>query len=198
MEYYLAVLVFSAVCGFTPGPNNIMLMTSGLNHGIKKTLPHYFGVVLGYPFMLALLGAGLASIFINFPLVHLALKCIGVVYIIFLAWKIANAGNPDANQKLRAPLSFLQGAAFQWFNPKGVLFAIGSIAAFTSPETMVENLIFIVFANMLVAFASAATWLVLGSGLQRLIQSDKQVLVFNWTMAFLLVLSIVPILTMHI
>lgn len=198
MEYYFAVLLFSAACGFTPGPNNLMLMTSGLNHGVKKTIPHYFGVILGYGMMLAILGAGLASVFLNYPAIHLTLKYVGVCYILFLAWKIANAGNPDANQELRAPLTFIQGALFQWLNPKGILFAIGSIAAFTSPETMLENLVFIVFANIFIGSMSAATWLMLGTALQKLIQSPKQVMYFNFAMAFFLILSIIPILTMQV
>lgn len=148
--------------------------------------------------MLAILGTGLASIFLKYPVIHLILKYVGICYILFLAWKIANAGNPDADQELRAPLTFIQGALFQWLNPKGVLFAIGSIAAFTAPETMLQNLVFIVFANMFIGFMSAATWLMLGTALKKLIQSPKQLVIFNYSMAFLLALSIVPILNMQV
>lgn len=197
MEYYLAVLLFSAVAAATPGPNNMMLMASGVNHGVRKSLPHYVGCVLGFALMLAVLGIGLASVFLNYPIIHLVLKYIGISYMLFLAWKIANAGNPKANASLKKPMTFVQAVLFQWVNPKGILFAVSVIAAFTTQETLIANLVFIVVANIFIGATSLGIWLILGSAMQRLIQSNRQVLIFNISMASLLALSVIPILTME-
>ena len=174
-----------------------MLLASGLNHGIKKSLPHFFGCIFGFAFMLALLGIGLASVFFKYPMVHLILKYIGISYMLFLAWKIANAGNPKAKSSLKRPMTFMQGVLFQWVNPKVILFAVSVIAAFTTQETIVANLIFIVLANIFVGMAALGVWLLLGRAMQRLIQSDRQVLIFNIAMALLLALSVIPIMTME-
>jgi len=90
-----------------------MLVVSGLNHGVKKSLPHYFGICVGFPLMVTLIGFGLGSLLLEFPSIYLLIKILGISYLLFLAWKIANAGNFQAKKTLREPLNFLQGAAFQ-------------------------------------------------------------------------------------
>lgn len=193
MEHYLAFLLFSASSGFTPGPNNIMVMTSGLNHGISKTMPHCAGIWVGFPLMVAAVGFGLSAVFINYPVVHQVVKFIGIAYLIFLAWKIANAKNPEAGEDLKKPLSFVQAVAFQWVNPKAWVVIIGAVAAYTSGDNLALQIIFIMLTFLAIGILSTSLWLLMGASLKKIIQSQTQLQIFNITMAVLLVLSIVPI-----
>ena len=190
LEIYLAIATFCFVTTITPGPNNIMLMTSGLNHGIRKTLPHYFGIFLGFPAMVAAIGLGLGAVFFAYPIIHQTIKVIGIVYLLFLAWKIANAGNPEASDKLKKPFTFLQAVAFQWVNPKAWIIAIGAIATFTTAGNVTVQVIAIVIGYMTVGSACMALWLFLGASLQVLVQNPRRLKVFNVCMAVLLVVSV--------
>ena len=197
MEYYLSVILFCLVTSITPGPNNIMLMSSGLNHGVLKTVPHISGIIIGFPLMVAALGFGLGTIFLNYPVMHQVIKIAGVSYLLFLAWKIANTTRANAGNHLREPLTFMQAAAFQWLNPKAWVIAIGAIAAFTTVGKFEVQVIIIVFTYLFVGTFSMGLWLLMGASLQKILHSQKQLQVFNVVMAILLVLSIVPIVVME-
>jgi threonine/homoserine/homoserine lactone efflux protein len=192
MEYYLSLITFTFVAGITPGPNNLMLVVSGLNHGIRKSLPHYFGICIGFPLMVAVIGFGLGALFLRFPSIYLLIKTLGISYLLFLAWKIANAGNMQAARALREPLTFLQGAAFQWINPKAWVVAIGAMAAFTVQGKVVESVIAIILAYLILGFIYSAVWLTLGQVLQKFLSDKSRVRAFNILMSVLLVLSIIP------
>lgn len=193
MEYYLAVIAFTFVGAITPGPNNIMLMASGLNHGIHKSLPHYLGICLGFPVMVLFVGFGFGAVFIQYPRMHQVIKVVGVVYLCYLAWKIANAGNPKASEGVGAPFTFLQAAAFQWVNPKAWAIAAGAIAAFTVVGRVSQSIAFITFSVLLAGFVGMGVWLMLGTSLKKLLRYDRRISYFNITMAILLLLSIVPL-----
>ena len=197
MEYYLSVILFCLVTSITPGPNNIMLMSSGLNHGVLKTVPHISGIIIGFPLMVAALGFGLGTIFLNYPVIHQFIKIAGVSYLLFLAWKIANTTRANAENHLREPLTFMQAAAFQWLNPKAWVIAIGAIAAFTTVGNFEVQVVIIVFTYLFVGSFSMGLWLLMGASLQKILHSQKQLQVFNVVMAILLVLSIVPIVVME-
>lgn len=198
MEFYLSISIFCLVTSITPGPNNIMLMTSGLNHGVLKTAPHFLGIVVGFPLMFAALGFGLGTLFLRYPMIHQIIKILGTGYLLFLAWKIANATNNQANDQLKKPLTFLQAAAFQWLNPKAWVIAIGAIATFTSIGNMASEVITIIIGYLILGSLSMAVWLLLGTSLQRIIRSDRQLRLFNIFMAILLLLSVIPIAIMQI
>ena len=91
MEFSLAFILFTFSMSITPGPNNVMLMASGLNFGVNKSLPHLFGVCLGFPSMFILVGLGLGVVFEQYPIIHDVIKVLGIVYLIYLAWQIAHA-----------------------------------------------------------------------------------------------------------
>ena len=107
-------------------------MSLGLNHGVIKSTPHFAGIIIGFPLMVAAIGLGLGAIFLNYPTIHQLIKIIGIIYLLFLAWKIANTANSTAGMHLKRPLTFIQAAAFQWLNPKAWVIGIGAIAHFTS------------------------------------------------------------------
>ena len=197
MEYYLSVILFCLVTSITPGPNNIMLMSSGLNHGVLKTIPHISGIIVGFPLMVAALGFGLGTIFLNYPVIHQVIKIVGISYLLFLAWKIANTSNANAGKQLKKPFTFIQSAAFQWLNPKAWVIAIGAIATFTTVGNIEIQVIIIVFTYLFVGAFSMGLWLLMGASLQKILRSQKQFQVFNVAMAILLVMSVAPMVIME-
>lgn len=171
-----------------------MLMSSGVNFGVHRSLPLVFGVMLGFPAMFVAIGLGLGTVFQRFPVIHNVITVVGVIYLLYLAWKIAGSGKPaEADTKAR-PLTFIQAALFQWVNPKAWIMAMGAIAAFTTSGPDINQQVFnIAGIFMLASVPSAWTWLLFGVGLQRLLADDQWRKRFNLGMAGLLVLSMVPV-----
>lgn len=193
-EFYASVLLFCFASTGTLGPNAFMLISSGLNYGIKNSLPHYFGVVFGFPVLVAFIGFGLGSFFTQYPSFHQAIKILGVSYLLYLAWKIANTKSANTGSNLQKPLTFFQAAAFQWVNPKAWVIAIGAIATFTTHGNISTQIIFIIFACFLASLLCMGIWLVIGASLQTLIERPRQFQLLNIAMAFVLIVSIIPML----
>ena len=107
MEIVLSVLLFALVSTVTPGPNNIMIMTSGVNFGVWRTLPHYLGICFGFPAMVVAISLGLGKVFEAFPQLHLVIKVLGITYLLYLAWRIATTATEIDGEKTSKPLSFL-------------------------------------------------------------------------------------------
>lgn len=194
IEFYLTVLIFCFAAAGAPGPNAIMLVASGLNHGVRNSLPHYFGISLGFPLMVAVIGFGLGAVFTRYPIIHQVIKYLGISYLLFLAWKIANTKNARIHSSAKNPLTFFQAAAFQWVNPKAWVIAIGAIATFTDGNNMQLQITFITIAYLMACFLCMGLWLILGASLQRLIHKPKQFQRFNFLMAALLVISVIPMI----
>ena len=191
---YLTIILFAIATCVTPGPNNTMIMTSGLNYGIQRSLPHYLGIILGFPAMVVAVGLGLASLFEQYAVLHLLLKVAGASYLTFLAWKIASAPVSDLSVTEGTPFTFLQAAAFQWVNPKAWVLAVGATATYTvvgsdySLQVLVIAIIFLVFGAPCIML-----WLWFGASLKRLLQKPESVKYFNYAMATLLMLSLLPV-----
>ncbi len=192
MEYYLAIISFTFVAGITPGPNNMMLMASGLNHGVQKSIPHYLGICFGFPVMVAVVGFGMGAIFSKYPAIFLAIKLSGICYLLFLSWKVANADNLNAKQSTRDPLSFTQAAIFQWLNPKAWVIAVGALAAFTTQDNFTLSVITVIIVYFFMGFLCMGVWLKLGQALQQYLSHGKRRQFFNILMGLLLALSIIP------
>jgi threonine/homoserine/homoserine lactone efflux protein len=178
----------------TPGPNNIMLMTSGLNFGYKKSLPHVFGVMLGFSFMVVLIGLGIGIIFDNYPYVFNILNIVGITYLMWMAYKIASAStSPDDDVNVKRPFTFIQIVIFQWLNPKAWVMSITATTTFINiDENVFYQVLTIAFVYLLTGFISTHTWVFGGVFLKKLIKNEKALKGFNITMALLIVLSIVP------
>lgn len=194
-ETFTAVLLFSLVMGFTPGPNNMMLASSGATYGMRRTLPHLLGVTVGFPVMILLVGLGLASILLASPRLQLAMKIISCAYLLWLAVQIGrsrSAGDMAAGK----PMRFLAAAAFQWINPKAWLMAVGAITAYTSGRAsqLYLQVAIIALINVGVAFAATTTWAAFGAGIRRFLRTPSKLRLFNLLMALLLMGSVVPIL----
>ncbi|MBR9726875.1 LysE family translocator [Shewanella intestini] len=193
MELIAPIALFAFTSAVTPGPNNIMLMSSGLNFGIKRSLPHMLGICIGFPLMVLAVGLGLSAIFVTFPVLHTVIKVIGVVYLLYLAWLIANSSNKMESKNSSKPFSFIQAVAFQWVNPKGWIMAVGAMATFTTINApLTPQVITIALVFLSVALPCAGVWLGFGVALKKLLKDQRQQRIFNVLMALLLVASIVP------
>lgn len=190
----ISVFLFALSAAITPGPNNVMLMSSGVNFGIRRSVPLLMGVCIGFPAMFVGIGLGLGAVFQRYPQVHTLISVVGIVYLLYLAWRIARSGRPEQVKDIR-PLTFLQAAAFQWVNPKAWVMATGAIAAFTTASGSINQQVL----NMALIFITAAvpsalTWLLFGVGLQKLLADPLWLRRFNYLMAGLLVLSMLPVI----
>lgn len=194
-DLFLALSGFAIATLFTPGPNNLMLMASGANYGLRRTTPHLLGVALGFPMMAIGVGLGLAALFEAIPALELALKAIAILFLLWLAWKVATAAPPKEGGTGGRPLTFLQATAFQWVNPKAWAMAFGAMAAYAATggalRVVLVALVFAVFGLF-----SAVTWTLLGTQVRRVISTPARLRAFNWTMAALLILSLAPVLSL--
>ncbi len=171
-----------------------MLMASGLNYGLRRSLPHYLGIVFGFPLMILAVGLGIAQIFDAFPILHNILKVVGAAYLSYLAYKIATAPVNANAVNTGNPFTFLQAAAFQWVNPKAWVMAVGAIVTYTSigNDYLIEVTV-ITALFFLIGVPCIGCWLWLGASLQRILKSPQAIRWFNWSMATLLLASLIPV-----
>jgi threonine/homoserine/homoserine lactone efflux protein len=197
-ELIIALIGFAFVSSITPGPNNMMLMASGANFGIRRSIPHILGVGLGHSFMIIVLGAGLVQVFDTFPIMLVVMKWGSVAYLLYLSWKIANAApkSPDAPETEGKPLTFFQAAAFQWVNPKGWFMALTAISAYTADHSFGQVLL-VALTFMCTNLPSIFFWNALGQQARRFLNNQGRLRAFNITMAVLLVLTLIPIIRGH-
>lgn len=213
-----AVLAFAFVSGVTPGPNNVMMMVSGVNYGVRQSLPHYFGICVGFPVMLLCLGLGLGRVITEFPTVHSVVQTLGVLYLLWMAWKIASArpdplvldeqdfdgqatDGPSLEQAQSKPFTFFQAALFQWVNGKAWVMVMGAIATYTVVDPHVEGNFWVMAVQILVittcffmvGFVSAGVWLMGGVALKPWLSRERWLIRFNQVMGALLALSILPV-----
>ena len=195
MDYIFSLILFAVVSSATPGPNNILVMTSGLNFGIKKSLPVLCGICVGFSFMLLLVGFGFGQVFELFPRLHNIIKIAGVLYLLYLAWLISSSRDGFGAKEQSEPLTFLNGALFQWVNAKAWVVATGAIAAFTvSGSEFTTQTLILASTFLVISFPSVGIWLYFGSWLKRYLNNDTYRKWFNLSMSGLLVLSILPVI----
>lgn len=193
-ELLLAFVAFALVTSITPGPNNMMLLASGVNFGIRRSLPHMLGISLGFMVLVIAVGMGLGQLFERLPVLHDVLRYVGAAYLLYLAWKIAQSGAPQGRDTPSArPFTFLQAAAFQWVNPKAWIMAIGAITTYTPHEGFFTNVLLIAALFALVNCPSVGLWTVAGSLLRKWLDNPRALRAFNIGMALLLVASLYPI-----
>ena len=184
--------VFSFVASITPGPNNLMLLASGVNFGVRRTLPHMAGIQIGFNALVLAVGLGLGALFAAVPGLQLALKVACSLYLLYLAWHIATAGAISPTAESARPMKLSEAVAFQAVNPKGWAMAL-SVAAGYGGTSYVSTLV-----NMAVMFVVNApcmlVWALFGVGLREALSDARRLRMFNGVMAILLVLSILPFL----
>ncbi len=186
---------FAFVSSITPGPNNTMLLASGVNYGFRRTLPHIAGISLGCMVMLLLVGLGLGQVFAAVPQLYDVLRYAGAAYLLWLAWKIATAGMmTDQGTGGGRPLTFWQAAAFQWVNPKAWILVVGAVSTYAPREDFGRNVVVLAVLLGLVNAPSICVWAGFGTALRPFLSHPRRVRVFNVAMALLLLLSLLPML----
>jgi len=189
-----AFVVFATVMFFTPGPNNVMLLSSGLTYGFRPTLPHIAGITIGFAFMIGAVGLGFGAIFIAYPVLQTILKYAGSAYLIYLAAAIAMSGPISTDREgRRAPMTFWGAAMFQWVNVKGWVMVIGTITAYAGIAGFPWNITIQVMLSLVLGALSCSTWALFGSALRSLLTSARAVRTFNIVMAVLLLASLYPV-----
>ena len=190
----IAFVLFATVMYFTPGPNNIMLLSSGLTYGFRRTVPHILGITVGFAFMVGAVGVGLGAVFIAYPVLQTILKYAGAAYLIYLAAVIAMSEPVEADQaNARGPMTFWGAAMFQWVNAKGWVMVIGTITAYAAIAAFPLNIVIQVVLSLILGAVSCTTWALFGTALRPLLTSPTAVRAFNIVMALLLLASLYPV-----
>lgn len=189
-----ALAAYAFASSITPGPNNLMLMASGANFGVWRTVPHMLGVGVGFMVMVVLLGSGLIQAFDTYPVSYTVLKWASVAYLLYLALRIATAAPkaPDAPETAGKPFTFLQAAGFQWVNPKAWAMALTAISAYTAEHTL-AGVALVAFVFGIINIPSVGVWTVMGQQLRRVLTNPARLRAFNLTMAALLIATLWPI-----
>ncbi len=194
-DLLFALIVFAFVTSITPGPNNFMLLASGVNFGFRRTVPHMLGIAVGFFALLCAVGLGLGAALAAYPELHLALKILGGAYLLFLAWKIAMSRSLSGKGEGRErPMSFMAAAAFQWVNPKAWILALMAMAVYTDPQRPVLSVLFVTAAFLLVMAPAISTWVGFGTALRGFLADPARLKWFNIGMGILLALTLVPML----
>jgi threonine/homoserine/homoserine lactone efflux protein len=190
----IAFVLFATVMYFTPGPNNIMLLSSAVTYGFRRSLPHIAGITIGFAFMIGAVGLGLGAIFIAYPVLQTILKYAGAAYLIYLAAAIALSGPVKPGQdNQRGPMTFWGAAMFQWINAKGWVMVIGTITTYAAIASFPWNITIQVGISLLLGAASCTVWALFGTALRPLLSSERTVRIFNIVMAVLLLASLYPV-----
>src|SRR5690606_14905262 len=194
-ETFAALIVYSFVSSITPGPNNFMLLASGVNYGFTRTIPHMLGIGVGFASLLLGVGLGLGALLTAFPAMHLVLKVLGGGYLLYLSWRIAMSRTmgKGGNGKSR-PMSFLEAAAFQWVNVKAWVMAVTAMALYTNPQMPLGSVLLITLAFALVNLPCVSSWAAFGLALRGFLSDPTRLKWFNIGMGAALALTLWPML----
>ncbi|HKI16110.1 MAG TPA: LysE family translocator [Roseiarcus sp.] len=191
----MALAAFAFVAAITPGPNNLMLMTSGVKYGFGRTLPHLIGVILGFALMIAVVGFGLDVIFERFPIALPTMRVAGSLYMLWLALRIALARPIGQVEPGGRPIGFFAAAGFQWVNPKAWVMALSALSTYAGiVDDYSRSVLLTASLCGLIAVPCSGAWALFGASLSRVLRDPRVMRPFNWTMAALLVASIAPTL----
>ncbi|MDT9644744.1 LysE family translocator [Pseudomonas sp. JV245A] len=194
-DLLLAFALFALVTSITPGPNNTMLLASGVNFGFNRSIPHILGISCGFFVLVLAVGLGLGAVFEAYPLLYSELRYVGAAYLLYLAWKIARSGPlSDEQQHHGRPLGYWGAAAFQWVNPKAWVMAVGAISTYTPLQGYFTNVLVIAAVFALINAPTVSLWAACGSLLRNVLRNPRWLRLFNLLMAALLVLSLAPLL----
>ncbi|MGR3343740.1 MAG: LysE family translocator [Paracoccaceae bacterium] len=190
-EAFLSLIILAFATLFTPGPNNIMLASSGATFGFRRTLPHMLGIIIGFPAMILGVGFFLGQVFENSAVLRDVIRWLGAALMLWIAWKIATAGGLSSAKGRARPMRLHEAAAFQWVNPKAWAMIIAVTSQFVTGDNgrVVIPLIALVFATL--GLSSTTLWAGFGTAMTRWLKTPGRLKLFNRTMAALIAASIV-------
>jgi threonine/homoserine/homoserine lactone efflux protein len=195
MREMLAPLVlFALALCLTPGPNVVMVTASAANFGFRRAIPQMLGITLGFGVKVLAVGLGLAGVFHAEPRLQILLKYGGATYLLYLAWRIAHADAASSDATRARPINFVEAVLFTWINPKGWVTAVGALAAYTTVGDDALLQTYVIAGVLTVAcLASVVIWAGFGAAIARFLGSPRARAAFNWSMAGLLALSLIPV-----
>ncbi|MDN7425836.1 LysE family translocator [Burkholderia sp. AU45388] len=188
-----AGMLFALVTSITPGPNNTMLLASGVNFGFRRTMPHLFGISIGVAILMLCVGFGLGEAFKRLPLLYTILEAASVAYLLYLAWRIGTSGEVKAHGAKPRPMTFIEAAAFQWVNPKAWMMVLTAATTVQLSADYGMNAAWMSVVFILIGFPCICLWAAFGLGLRRFLSNPRALRIFNVTMAALLILSLYPL-----
>lgn len=192
-EVLLALIAYAFVTSITPGPNNLMLLSSGVNFGFARSIPHMLGIGIGFVVLLLAVGLGLGAVLAAFPALHTGLKIVGGAYLLYLAWKIAMSRSVASGGDGTAwPMTFLQAAAFQWVNPKAWVMAVTAMAVFSNPANPFLSVILISLVFGTINLPCVSSWAGFGTALRGFLSDPARLKWFNIAMGALLAATLWP------
>ena len=189
-----AGMLFALVTSVTPGPNNTMLLASGVNFGFRRTMPHLFGISIGVAILMLCVGFGLGEAFKRLPLLYTILEAASVAYLLYLAWRIGTSGEVKAHGAKPRPMTFVEAAAFQWVNPKAWMMVLTAATTVRLSADYGMNAAWMSVVLILIGFPCICLWAAFGLGLRRFLSNPRALRIFNVTMAVLLILSLYPLI----
>ena len=193
LNLFFALVSFYFVMYVTPGPNNAMVLTSGLKFGFAKTIPHMLGITIGHILQLILVCLGLGKIFQVFPEIQQVLKIICAAYLLYLGYKIIGSFSKIKEDDSR-PLKFHEAALFQIVNPKA--WTISSMAASSflpKDENLIFSILYISTIALIICPLSISPWAAFGSSIRNLVKNNKLKALIEYFLAFLLLITAILI-----
>ena len=199
-DVLIAASLFSFVSSITPGPNNMMMLASGVNFGFRRSVPHWLGICGGFTFMLSAVGLGLHTLLAEHPALYDVLRYAGAAYLVWMAWRLATAsaaptapdeGSPDSEAR---PLGVLGAAAFQWVNPKAWVMAVTAMSTYLPARAQPLDVLALALLFGVINLPCVACWAGGGAALRRFLQDPLRLRIFNISMALALLASLYPML----
>jgi len=191
-ETFLALSLYSVVASATPGPNNLMLLASGVNFGIRRTVPHMLGIAVGFVAMLIIVGFGLGALLDIVPGLMTGLKYVALAYTVWLAWKLGTSGSLGSGKSGAEPMGFVAACLFQWVNPKAWVMGLTATALYTSSSHYFVSVLLVAAVFGLIGMPFIAIWAGFGVALRGFLSIPGRLKVFNVVMGLLLLASTVP------
>lgn len=191
-DILIALVTFCVVSTVTPGPNNMMLLSSGATFGFRRTVPHMLGISLGCVIMVLLLGFGLSGLIARVPWLYTVLHIVSTAYLLYLSWRIATSAGVGAPSARARPLRFVDAAAFQWVNPKAWAMTLGATTSFARPDHLTIDVWIVAMVLAAFGLPCIALWAGGGTVVRRLLARPGALRAFNVGMAALLVASLIP------
>lgn len=204
LEQLMTLTGFVVVMSGTPGPNNMMLLASGARFGFRRSIPHILGIVGGCQILLVATALGLGQLLVYFPGLESGLKLLCGLALLYLTWllvkpsasvaPVPEADLPPDGPAVSNPLSFWQGAMFQWVNPKAWMMMLTAIATYTEPHSIWSNTLVIGLMFIALGTPVISAWNLFGASLRQFLQSPRNSRLFNLLMGMLLLASMYPLL----
>ena len=191
-ETFLALSLYSFVASATPGPNNLMLLASGVNFGIRRTVPHMLGIAIGFTAMVVIIGFGLGALLDIVPGLMTALRYVALVYTVWLAWKLGMSGSLGTGKSGAQPMSFFAACLFQWVNPKAWVMALTATALYTTADHYVVSVLLVSAVFGVINLPCISVWAGFGVALRQILAVPVRLRAFNIVMAVLLLASTLP------